>query len=240
MMRSKFSPRAALSAILAILWLVASAAGAAGQAGAIVRPDPVSLGLVPGAEGTLKLVFENVTDLYGLEVHLSFDPTIVEVVDADASKPGVQILTADWLKGAFVPANQADNVLGKIEFAATLLNPAPPVSGSNSFATVTFKAKQNGASPVKIDKVILATRDAAVIESLVRDGVIGVSALGNAPSPIVPTVSGFPTASTESGTSGSGRTLFVVVVIACLSILAFLAAVGVLVYVVRARRRQGR
>lgn len=222
------SPTGAVGAIaLLVIWLMASVAIAAAQAGAVVRPDPVSLGLKRDAEGTVALRFENVQDLYGLEVHLTFDPNVVQVVDADPAKPGVQIQVADWLKDAFVAVNRADNASGKIDFGATLLNPAPPVSGSRDFASITFKAKQDGVAPLKIDAAILATRDAKVIESRLQDGLVGVSVEGQA-----------PTSSTQTGI-GSGLASSPLIVVAGISILAFLVALAVLVYALRARRRPG-
>ncbi len=39
----------------------------------------------------------DVTGLYGFEVLLKFDPTVVQVADADPAKAGVQLLAGDFL-----------------------------------------------------------------------------------------------------------------------------------------------
>ena len=148
----------------------------------LVRTDPPSLGLRNGSQGTISVRVEDVQNMYGMEFHLSFDPNVVEVVDADPSKPGIQIQPGDWLKNSFAAVNKADNTTGKIDYAVTLLNPAPSVSGSGIIATITFKAKADGTSPLKIDKAILATRQATEIKADWQDGAIGVSLLGQAPS----------------------------------------------------------
>jgi hypothetical protein len=180
------------------------------------------------------LLFEDVRDLYGLEVHLAFDPEIIEVVDADAGKSGVQIMVADWLQDAFVAANRADNAAGRIDFGATLLNPAPPVSGSKTFATVTLRARGDGTAPLTIEEVILATRDAEVIETRVQHGQVGVSASGKPPV----TETGAKEGGPAGVTSVSRDTTALLVIVAAAAAMAFMIAVGVLGLVLLWSRRR--
>ncbi len=211
--------------ILVTGWLASRTTGtavvAAASQEAVIRPDPLSLGLKPDAQGTVSIVIAEAQDLYGVEFHLTFDPNIVEVVDADASQPGIQIQPGDWLENTFVAVNRADNATGKIDYAVTLLNPAPPVSGSGSIGLITFKAKSNGVSPLKIEKAILATREAQEIQVAWQDGALGVSALGQAP---------------EVNTPAKDNTALIAA--AGFGMLAFLIALGVLVGAIRVRRRQ--
>lgn len=147
----------------------------------LLHPDPQSIGLKSGEQGSISLRVDDAQNMYGIEFHLTFDPNVVEVVDADASKPGVQIASGDWLKNSFVAVNKADNAAGKIDYAITLLNPAPPVNGGGTIAKITFKGKNNGTSPLKVQKAVLATRDAKEIKAQWQDGAIGVSPFGTAP-----------------------------------------------------------
>lgn len=179
--KPKFFIAAALASLVAILTVAASPASTYASPQAIVRPDPLSVGMKSGEEGKVSIRVENAESMYGIEFHLSFDPNVVQVLDADASKPGVQLATGDWLKGGFVAVNKADNAKGTIDYAVTLLNPAPAVSGSGVIATLSVKAKNNGTSPLKFTKAILATREAKEIQSQAQDGAIGVSMLGQAP-----------------------------------------------------------
>jgi Cohesin domain len=174
-------PSVLMAVALVILALGLWPAAASANPQAVVRPDPLSLGLRSGGEGSLSIRVDNVESMYGLEVHLTFDPNVVQVVDSDPSKAGVQLKPGDWLKGGFIAVNKADNAKGTIDYAITLLNPAPPVSGSGVVATITFQAKNSGTSPLKIIKAILATREAKEIQSELQDGAIGVSASGQAP-----------------------------------------------------------
>lgn len=154
---------------------------AAGSQATVIGPEPLSLGLKPDARGIVSIVIKDARGLYGVEFHLAFDPDIVEVVDADASRPGIQIQSGGWLTDAFVAVNQADNTIGRIDYAVTLLNPAPPANGSGRIGLITFKAKTEGISPLKIEKASLVTRDAQEISTGQQEGVLGVSLSGQAP-----------------------------------------------------------
>jgi len=108
------------------------------------------------------IVLDNVVDLYGAEVHLRFDPAILQVQDADSNTPGEQIAPGEeFSKGrGFVALNRFDNKRGTIDLAATLVNPAEPLQGRlvlASFAVVGVKA---GDTEVRFSRVLLADRNA--------------------------------------------------------------------------------
>ena len=198
------------------------------QSGRVVlRSDPLVLGLMPGTRGAVSVVVENVHDLYGLEFRLVFDPDIVEIIDTDLAEDGIQIKPADWWKGGFVAINQADNQSGRIDFAATLLNPSSPVQGDQVVAVITFAANNMGISALSIESAILSTRDAEEIPYMKQEGGIGVNPSGQAPAmgAIAELAEPFPS------TGNTSR-----FVLAGLSTLAFLAALGVFIYVLRRRR----
>lgn len=221
--------------LTAILTVAAVPAVKAENAKAVLRPDPLSLGLKPGDEGSMVIRVDAVQNLYGLEFHLSFDPAVAEVVDADASKPGIQIKEqSDLLKNSFVAVNNVDNEAGKIDYAVTLLNPAPPVSGGGPIATITFKAKGAGTSPLKVDKAIFATRKAEEIASAWQDGAIGVSTLGQAPE--VKQTTGVPSTA-PSPTSGMPIVQIALLGAAGLGVLAFFGALILVAAIVVIRRR---
>jgi len=202
----------------------------------LFHPDPQSIGLKSGEQGSISLRVDDAQNMYGIEFHLTFDPNVVEVVDADASKPGVQIAPGDWLKNSFVAVNKADNAAGKIDYAVTLLNPAPPLSGSGTIATITFKGKNNGTSPLKVQKAILASRDAKEIKSEWQDGAIGVSPFGNAPGVSQTTHSG-----DESSQPSEGLPIREIVLLgaAGMGVLVFIGAVFIaVVAIVLVRRRR--
>ncbi len=220
-----FRARLLVALAIVVLGVFSPRYAGAAQSTAVVRPDPALLELKPGSDGSVALWFENAQDLYGLEVHLTFDPDLVQVVDSGSGQSGVQLQAADWLKDAFVAANRADNASGKIDFAATLLSPSPPVSGSKAFVTITLRARQAGVSLLKISSAILATRDGQVIQSQWQDGQVRVSGEGQAP----------PTSSPPTG-GGSTRTGLI---LAGAGVVVLLGALAVLFYALRSRARPG-
>lgn len=148
---------------------------------AVVRLDPLAIGMKKGETRAVSLRVQGATEMYGIEFHLRFDPKIVQVQDDDAAKKGAQIAAGDWFADGFIATNKVDNARGTIDYAVTLLNPAPALNGDGVIATIQFEAINDGASPLKVSKAILATRDAQEIESEWQDGAISVSATGRAP-----------------------------------------------------------
>jgi hypothetical protein len=188
---------------------------------AVIRFDPQTLGMTPGSQGSVSILVENVADLYGLEFHLSFDPQIAEVVDADPAKDGIQITPANAWQGGFIAVNHADNVSGKIDFAVTLLNPVQPLSGKLTIATITFQAKNPGTSNLNIESAILSTIDAQEIEYTSQNGAFAVNAKGEAP--VIESTA--PVKNTSTGVS--------MVTLAILAVVVLLLAIGVFIYVIR-------
>jgi Cohesin domain len=226
--------------ISAVMLGLVSAGAFAADSNAVVHPDPLSAGIRSGQTQEISLRVENVKNMYGIEFQLKFDPKVLQVQDADNSKEGTQIAVGDWLSKGFVAANQADNAKGTITFAATLLNPAPPLNGDGTVATITFHAKADGTSPLKISKALLATRDATEIKSDVQDGTIGVSASGQAP--VVQNSNNGSnkttnTNTTTSNASGLSTTSLVLIGAAGVGVLAFLVAGFVLLGIVFLRKR---
>jgi hypothetical protein len=145
---------ACLSVIL--LALFATAPLALAQNGARVYLQPVESA---GGLLTVEVLAENVTDLYGLELHLKYDPAVLEIQDSKADQEGVQIESGSLLpvNQGFVVANQADQGQGTILYALTLLNPAPPVTGSGPVARITFKVLQDVPSTISVEQATLVS-----------------------------------------------------------------------------------
>jgi hypothetical protein len=144
----------------------------------VVSPSYASLaGISETVE--LEIAVQDVTDLYAAQMKLTFDPSVVQVRDADPrpSAPGVQIRPGDFLDPRqFVMVNEADNATGEIEFAVTQLRPAEAQSGSGVLATVIFEAVGPGTSPVQwVEELLLDdTDDSPEIPAGTQDGEIVV------------------------------------------------------------------
>jgi LysM repeat protein len=132
--------------------------------GGVAKADGASVVLIPSATSvavggtvSLDINIQNVTDLYGAEVRLSFDATKLQVQDALAFQSGIQLQPGTFPNPAdgFVAVNSADNSAGTIIYAITLLAPATPVSGSGTLARITFAATAPGTAAVSFTSVSL-------------------------------------------------------------------------------------
>lgn len=115
---------------------------------------------------------ENVSNLYGAEVHVTFDQTRLEVLDDDPAQAGVQILPGSFFPKSdpsYVATNQANNTAGTIDFAFTLLAPESPLNGSGTIATIRFAANTEGTAAVSFSSTLLAdAADAPIAHSTVN------------------------------------------------------------------------
>jgi hypothetical protein len=146
----------------------------------MISPSEATLS---GASDTVELDIrvEDVTDLYGGRVQITFDPAVLRVRDADprGSAPGVQIQAGELLDvfNQFVLVNEADNTAGTIDYAVTQLYPAEAVRGSGVLATVEFEGVGAGSSAVHLADVRLGddTRpDPLEIPASIQDGLVTV------------------------------------------------------------------
>jgi len=109
-----------------------------------------------GVEQTIEMTVqvENIANLYGVEIFITFDPNLLEVVDADPNKPGTQITTGDFLSGGMEGANVVAN--GRIEYIMQQVSPNPPSNGGGVLARITFKGIGSGQADVRIDDLFLS------------------------------------------------------------------------------------
>jgi hypothetical protein len=168
--------RAARVKLICLATLLALVITSVSRISGLARPDAVSLLLDPTPTilagcGTVEvdIRINDVVNLYGADVKISFDPALLEVVDADSVETGVQILpVSELLYPDWVIRNTVDNTLGTIWYAATQLNPRPPSSGSGAIATITFRAKAAGTSALTFTYSKLAALGGVEITPVTR------------------------------------------------------------------------
>jgi len=156
-----------------------------------VRVWPVDQEVLVGHQSSVELRIENVVDLFAVELHVTYDPAIIQVLDAEAGLPGVQIEAGDIFAGLpwHVDLNQVDAFAGTIEYVFALDSVAQGgVVGSGVLARINFLALQPGVSPIRYVEVVLARRGGESIEHLSMDGTVRVVTI---PSTATPTVEGW-------------------------------------------------
>ena len=150
--------RLGLRVAISLFWIATLACGLkpALAQGAIVHLAPSEAEVKVGQVADVSAVIENVTGLYGAELRLSFDPDILQVVDADGATAGIQAIPGQVPYPDYVAKNEADNTAGTVWYAVTQLSPREPASGSGTMITVRFKAKAAGTSRIEVSFVQLA------------------------------------------------------------------------------------
>lgn len=188
--------------------LVAAPAVQAGpmlQGSTTLAITPAQLDLACGQTAQVDIRVNNAEGLFGVDVKVSFDPRIVEVVDASADMPGVQILSGnmpDVSRGAgLIQVNSVDVTAGTISYAAVRLNPAQPQSGSGIVASVTFRGKASGTSQINFVSAVLSDETAHPISAEMVGGQIRCTCSGPQPTAVPPvnTAVPGPTATPTSG-----------------------------------------
>ena len=78
--------------------------------------------LVVGQEITVKVLVEDAPTIYGADVCLVFDPSLLEVIDADENTPGTQLKPGGFIdpEKSFVLQHGADNENGTVDYALAL------------------------------------------------------------------------------------------------------------------------
>ncbi len=122
------------------------------QGGTLVRIVPSSAQIGVGDTVSLSIRIENVIDLYSAEVNLTFDPVVLEVVDADPYLGGVQVQAGTFLRsdGEYTYC-QVNNESGEIAFKQEAIDGT--VSGSGVLLTITFRGKMPGTSTIAFNPI---------------------------------------------------------------------------------------
>jgi hypothetical protein len=134
-----------------------------------------------GSTREMRIVVENVSDLYGVEFEITFDSALLEVVDVKPHRPGVQISPGDFLSPDWTLKNAVDNESGTIAYALSQQNPSKPVSGDGTLAVITWRGKSSGTSAVSFSYALLAGPAGAEIGTTTEDAQIIVGSPAAAP-----------------------------------------------------------
>ncbi|MDE3094392.1 MAG: hypothetical protein KGK07_00140 [Chloroflexota bacterium] len=201
------------------LYLLAPLAAHAAPSGTLSMSPPTA-SLTVGQIVSVTLDLSAATAVHAVNLQVLYNPAIVQVVDADASTPGTQVLPGPFPgAGGTVTANSAYG--GAIQFSY-LLPASVEVSGSGTLATVQFRAIANGSAglawdaPQLLDASSTPTTPQATAANVVVGGVAalatGTAVPTDTPTPLAtstatatPSPAGTPTPS-GSATSTSTPT----------------------------------
>ena len=149
------------------------------QGGTVVKVEADQVTVEVGGTVTVLVNIENVSDLYGVEMLITYDVDRLEIIDADATKPGIQVAPGDFLSPDFPGANLVEE--GIIDYAVTQVAPRVPASGDGILLRIVFRAKAAGEASVTLDSILLSNPVGAGIANTRLSGSVRVGS--DAPAP---------------------------------------------------------
>ncbi len=161
---------------LVVLMVLLPVSTALAQA-TIVLVNPPSQSVDVGQTVIVEIKVDTVTNLYGVDIRLSFDPAKLQAQDADGNAAnGVQLEPGNFLNlgAGFLAKNSVDNTTGQVQYVFALMAPASPVSGTGVMARITFQAQAEGNAVISLDSVTLSNEQAQPIPATLMNGSITV------------------------------------------------------------------
>lgn len=120
----------------------------------VVEPETVAVHL--GEPFTISLSVSNVQNLYGLEIILNWNPSLLEATNVDM-RLGVETYSDgvlhenDSSPALFIAENNLTQTRGEYRLVATSMNPAPAFNGSGNIAKITFNPLNIGDSILDLE-----------------------------------------------------------------------------------------
>jgi LysM repeat protein len=173
---------------------LAPAAQPVAQESTVLHFDPAPAQVTVGSVVAVQLRLENVENLYGIEVHLTFDKDVVQIEDDDPNRDGVQITSGEIPHPDFTVQNMVDNFGGRLDYAVVQLAPRAAASGSGVVATIHFRGVRPGSSAIHFTKAKLASPDGFAIPVTLQDGSINVTETTGPTPTLAPSATPGPTA----------------------------------------------
>ena len=173
--------------------------------GAVISFLPAHAEVGMGETVDIQVQISNVSGLYAVEIFLSFDPTIVEVVDLDPDRDGVQVEKGQYPYPDYLQENEAVNAFGTIWYVVTQLSPREPANGSGTMLTVRFRGKSPGTTAVEVLQPLLSDSGGLQIAVDITQGEVVVLEPGVTPAQ--PTQTPSPVLTPTNTPSLTGATL---------------------------------
>lgn len=130
----------------------------------IIVLNPTSPVVGVGAHANVDIRLDNFTNVYGAQIEMSFDETILQVT-------GGKLTPGSCPAPDFVQANTANNATGVISYVVTQLNPTTPCNGG-VLAKIDFECVAEGVSNVSFTSSIVSDQNANAITHTVQNGTV--------------------------------------------------------------------
>jgi hypothetical protein len=188
--RSMFKALGLAAAVAMALTIAFQPVGLLMAAGTRIYLDPTPLTLASvGAQGVTEVKVENVSNLAGVEFHITFDPAQLQVVSTAAGA----LFNQNGVPMPLIPTY--DNAAGKVDFVGAVVPPAVPYSGAAPIGvgSITWKlvsCPASGQIPLTLISTKLSDPNGAAITHTRSDGSIACTTPPAAPSNLTATPKG--------------------------------------------------
>lgn len=124
-----------------------------------------SLYLTPSADHqAVEIRVRDVSNFYSLSLQLQYNPTLVQVTDAEATQAGIQIQTGQAPMPDYIVRNQVDPTTGQIDYVVTQLAPRNAFQGDGLVATIAFDQPINDYKMVSVTAARLVDQNGRQLE----------------------------------------------------------------------------
>ena len=145
-----------------------------GVDGTAVKVDPVAQTInVCTTSTSISIAVQEVENLAAVQLEVTFDPAVVQVIDADPGNDGVQVTVDPVFSSGFIAKNEVDTVAGRVSFAATLLG-SNKIDGDSGLVHIDFEPLAAGNSNLGLEDVILASTAGQPIDHQLVTGAVTV------------------------------------------------------------------
>jgi hypothetical protein len=141
-----------------------------------VRVNPTNLQTtLCSLSETSNVVAENVANLQAVELEISYNRTVIQVIDPDRPRPPVQVrplLPSDWV----INENRVDTFNGRIFFRAM---GGSPINGTSGLIAIDWRPQWVGSSPVNLIRAVLIDSAGQPMSVTLQSGAVQVNFVPN-------------------------------------------------------------
>ena len=119
---------------------------------------------------TIDVIVANVSGLYGADIRLSWDPTILEYVSHTMKIPVESFPGGILHEQVLSVKDDVDTTAGTYWLSQASMDPAPAFSGTGIAFTMTFKVIKLSACTLDITRVDLSNKPGSALEKTIKDG----------------------------------------------------------------------
>lgn len=127
---------------------------------------------------TTAIRVENAANLVSARLEVSYNPAIIQVIDADAARQGVQVRIGSPLSTGAIIENTVDTQRGRIVVEANVIGQLPLPVPANLIA-IDWRPQQVGLSPVTIEQLTLLDTAGQPITAAAQNGAVEVQFVPN-------------------------------------------------------------